>query len=615
MPENNIREIIPDAYAIKSMRDSGYRNTAYAIAELIDNSIQAGEKNVQLLCTEKKILTKSKKKISRVSEIAVLDDGTGMDKETLWDALLFGKGTNLTREKQKGIGKFGMGLPNSSISQARHVEVWSWQDGFQNSIYTFLNVDQVMAGKQKGIPEPAEKKIPSLWKKILKINSKSGTLVLWSDLDYRRLTWKTGVTILEKSASEIGRIYRRFIDRDKLNIMLKIYDKETKKIIYDEKAKPNDPMQLMTGTISPEYSQGGIEAGEPIFEPYPSSESYQKTFNYEKASLRVSLSVAKDAARKSTGKNPGDYPHGKHAKRNLGVSILRADRELHLDTSWANQYEPTERWWGVEVDFPSEFDEVFGVSNNKQSANTFTSLGKLDLTDLEDRYVDAKALRDSFKENEQLDDLVLYEVAIYIKKQLSQIRSYLDKQTSGTRTVKGDTLIDQKSPELKGTRATEKRKEENIIGRSDEQKELLSKEEKEHELTSFIQEEGEIDQTKAKEEAKLILKSPTLFSFGLSTRNSTNFFEVNNIAGLIRITLFQKHPAFQLLDLSGSRDVNELNSEQLKEKIQTAEDGIKLLIESWARMEDEALSDKRLNELVRIREDWGRMAMEFFQEE
>ena len=33
--------IIPPELAVKAMRDSGYRNTAYALAELIDNSIQA----------------------------------------------------------------------------------------------------------------------------------------------------------------------------------------------------------------------------------------------------------------------------------------------------------------------------------------------------------------------------------------------------------------------------------------------------------------------------------------------------------------------------------------------------------------------------------------------
>jgi hypothetical protein len=36
------------------MRDNGYKNAAYAIAKLMDNSIQAGATQVELLCGEKK---------------------------------------------------------------------------------------------------------------------------------------------------------------------------------------------------------------------------------------------------------------------------------------------------------------------------------------------------------------------------------------------------------------------------------------------------------------------------------------------------------------------------------------------------------------------------------
>src|SRR3546814_9997005 len=45
-------EIIPPALAVKAMRDSGYKNTAYALAELIDNSVQANASNVEVICLE-----------------------------------------------------------------------------------------------------------------------------------------------------------------------------------------------------------------------------------------------------------------------------------------------------------------------------------------------------------------------------------------------------------------------------------------------------------------------------------------------------------------------------------------------------------------------------------
>jgi len=149
-------EIIPQQLAIRSMRSSGYRDTAHAIAELIDNSIQAGDganptTEVEVLCVDRyKTVTTRKRR--QLDEIAVYDNACGMDAKTLRDALQFGNGTRLTREKQKGIGKFGMGLPNASISQCSKLEVWSWRDG--KCYYTFLDVDQIEKGALKEVPDP-----------------------------------------------------------------------------------------------------------------------------------------------------------------------------------------------------------------------------------------------------------------------------------------------------------------------------------------------------------------------------------------------------------------------------------------------------------------------------
>ena len=50
----NINEsYVPAHLAIEAMRDNGYKNTAYAVAELIDNSIQANANYVQIICKEK----------------------------------------------------------------------------------------------------------------------------------------------------------------------------------------------------------------------------------------------------------------------------------------------------------------------------------------------------------------------------------------------------------------------------------------------------------------------------------------------------------------------------------------------------------------------------------
>ena len=47
-------QIIPPSLAITAMRDSGYKNTAYALAELIDNAVQAEASMIEVFCIEKR---------------------------------------------------------------------------------------------------------------------------------------------------------------------------------------------------------------------------------------------------------------------------------------------------------------------------------------------------------------------------------------------------------------------------------------------------------------------------------------------------------------------------------------------------------------------------------
>ena len=154
-------EIIPPELAVRAMRDSGYKNTAYALAELIDNSVQADATSVEVICIEeyRQINERSRR---RVRAIGILDNGEGMTPETLRLALQFGNGTHLT--DRKGIGRFGMGLPNSSISQCRRVEVWTWQNGPDHAMYTYLDVDEIERRKMFAVPAPLHRPLPDNWR-------------------------------------------------------------------------------------------------------------------------------------------------------------------------------------------------------------------------------------------------------------------------------------------------------------------------------------------------------------------------------------------------------------------------------------------------------------------
>ena len=67
-----------------------------------------------------------------------------MDATVLQMALQFGNGTHLNEaDEHRGIGCFGMGLPSSSISQCQRVEVWSWQQGVENVLYSYLDLNEI----------------------------------------------------------------------------------------------------------------------------------------------------------------------------------------------------------------------------------------------------------------------------------------------------------------------------------------------------------------------------------------------------------------------------------------------------------------------------------------
>src|SRR5437879_4615478 len=106
---------------IQATRDSGYKGTASAISELVDNSIQAGASEICIRVTAMEADGTEEKAI----EVSVFDNGCGMDPFTLRQALRFGGSTRFG--DRSGLGRYGMGLPNASLSQAQVVTVYTWQ--------------------------------------------------------------------------------------------------------------------------------------------------------------------------------------------------------------------------------------------------------------------------------------------------------------------------------------------------------------------------------------------------------------------------------------------------------------------------------------------------------
>lgn len=150
---------------IESMRDIGY-SLETALADIIDNSISAGAKRVDILSES-----------GDNPRIAVLDNGSGMSRKTLLEAMRPGSRNPLESRDAKDLGRFGLGLKTASFSQCRRLTVLTRQK--KETTAARWDLDFVSEQDQWIIQIPnSPAAIP--WSDRLEGN---GTLVLWENLD------------------------------------------------------------------------------------------------------------------------------------------------------------------------------------------------------------------------------------------------------------------------------------------------------------------------------------------------------------------------------------------------------------------------------------------------
>jgi len=595
-------DLVPAALAVKAMRDNGYQNTAYAIAELIDNSLQAGADEVELLCKESRGRVAQRDRWT-IEEVAVLDNGSGMDKSTLRMALQFGNGTRL--EDRTGIGRFGMGLPSASISQCRSVDVWSWTNGPKSALHTSINLQDIESGAITEVPEPKRLALPDIWVTAAQNVGESGTLVVWSDLD--RCMWKNGTTIINRSEFVIGRMYRAYIAAGKAKIrMVAFADPKSPRL--EKLAVANDPGYLMGNTSTPTpFDQ------DPMFEQ--DGDRWEEKFDVDvdgaTHTVVVRFSLARSEARnRPDGKDAGQTEYGRHAARNVGVSLMRAERELALDQSLVIAYDPRERWWGVEVDFPPALDEVFGVTNNKQTARNFTTVA-LHFDDLltEDGQTEQETRKRMEEEGDPAAPLI--EIIGAIQRRLRDLRGRIKVQRANTRGAR-KTRYDSTSAEVRATTATKERQQEGRSGSSDEDEKLDTETRIEELTTELVEEEG-LDEEEARQIAEDAIEN-SKFLFTTFTGEGSSFFSVKQRAGEILIRLNKDHPAYEnLIEVLEEVPDDSIDGEDLRDRLLRARRGLKLLLMAWARYEDETQNAADRRRLQDARNDWGTVALKFLE--
>ncbi len=407
-------------------------------------------------------------------------------------------------------------------------------------------------------------------------------MVVWTQLD--RVTWKGCKALLENSEFLVGRIYRYFIEEGKARIRLAAFEEEEGGLTnrFDKDVRPNDPMYLMRGTSAPPPYDT-----EPAFDLL-GTQPIQVKYQGNEYTVTIRYSVSRAVPRQQGGNSL----IGRDAARNQGVSVVRANRELELNNSFDSRSDPRGRWWGIEVLFDPDLDDVFGVTNNKQAATSFRNLN------LEEDAAGEGMTPGEYKD--RLHDsndprLLIYQISTEINKLLDQVLWPQIKRTAEPRKQSQYTPPPG-SAEDAGTKAvTQRRTQLGDKGESDKA-EKLPVAEREKQLRDELVAEG-VPESEAKQLAVEYVKSNFKFLFQEAEIPGTAMFDVRLKARTIIILINSKHPArehfFDLLKKEGA------------EVDTPAQKALELLLSAWARLEDEAAGQGRKQMLEDARSDGG----------
>jgi hypothetical protein len=575
------KEIINLQQYTEALRSTGYKNIESAVAEIVDNSFEANATDVFIIVKCKPHPITGYK---HVYEIAFLDNGRGMDRELVQSCLRIGYGT---RTDRKGMGRFGVGLPQSSLHVCPLVEVYSWQNN-SAPYKSYLDIEKIKIGEQKemGLPENCD--IPSEYISYLEYNldgcnynfNNSGTMVLWKNCD--NVSPKTISPLFDRLEFALGKKFRYWIHEGKRNIHLINLENPTE---Y-KRVLPNDPLLLMGDNLflgnltSPgQIDKRNDNYTEPLFEPFTNETNktgivnlpikYLDKKNHEVKESMVTLkfSIARKElyAKENILKDPGTTQMGKYAKKLEGISVVRANREIDFGKFdfYDSTNSPTDRWWGCEINFNTELDEVFGVANNKQHVE----LIELDPQDYEDDEVTP----------------VWFQIKNVIIDTISEMRKRNSLLRDKARAHDKESFVKETEKIINSSE-----KESSALTESDEIRKQKNIEEVKNEAKSILEQMGKYEPTVEEIDELLLNKVNVIYK----RNNRAPFFDYETSLGICKCIIntdhiFYENFMFHIVD---------------NEEARTA---FELFIASLIRARDELIDDKRKRAFNDVIDEWN----------
>jgi len=411
---------------ILELQDNGYKSTVSAISEIVDNSIQANAKNIDIV-----IIRNTTRIADEIDEILIVDNGDGMKQEIFNKALQMAAG-NKSRAK-KGLGKYGQGLPNSSISQTKRVEVYTFQN--EQILYNHIDLDEIYASGEAYLPEIENKKeidIPLIKSGKIKPPA-TGTIVRW--IAPNKVKPKTARTLVSHFEQIAGRTFRKYIagftdkggNKFKCKIGILVFDFNGKNYEPNDfdsikNIVPFDPMFLMADTQMNKLFPQSDHPTSTLYEE-PIKKTFKVMYNGEEVEtdVEIKLSYCKKEERNRYGRNAGSTDFGrKYLSRNMvgtsgynNISIIREGREIDSGSFGfiGDVSDPRERWWSAEIIVEPIIDSIIGIDNKKQQASQI-------------HFLDTSQSSDS--DNHE----IIRWISTFLKANIAHVKTLIDKQNA-----------------------------------------------------------------------------------------------------------------------------------------------------------------------------------------
>ena len=236
---------------MESTRAIGY-SLETAIADIVDNSIAAGATTVAIEFFPIK-----------GEYISILDNGEGMDSDTLVSAMQYGSRNPNEERKDTDLGRFGLGLKTASLSQCKQLTVLSKKAGIIEGRRWDLDfVIEKETWALQVLDSNEMEKLPQ-YKRLCEL--KEGTLVVWKNLD----RMKIGEINFEESMgrkmddvrAHLALVYHRYLTGERGINKVVI-------TINNEAIEPVDPFFTKKSTKPMDAEVLSIQGKRVIVQPY-----------------------------------------------------------------------------------------------------------------------------------------------------------------------------------------------------------------------------------------------------------------------------------------------------------------------------------------------------------